>query len=52
LENVTTKRYPLMRPFLYVVKGTPGKGAQAFIDYTLSPPGQQMLVKEGLISVR
>lgn len=52
LENVTTKRYPLMRPFLYVVKGTPNKGAQAFIDFTLSPAGQNMLVKEGLISVR
>lgn len=52
LENVTTKRYPLMRPFLYVVKGTPGKGAQTFIDFTLSPPGQHLLVKEGLISVR
>jgi phosphate transport system substrate-binding protein len=52
LENVTSKRYPLLRPFLYVVRGTPSKGAQAFIDYTLSPPGQHMLVKEGLISVR
>jgi phosphate transport system substrate-binding protein len=52
LENVTTRRYPLMRPFLYVVRGTPSKGAQAFIDFTLSPPGQHMLVKEGLISVR
>lgn len=52
LENVTTKRYPLMRPFLYVVRGTPSKGAQAFIDFTLSPPGQHLLVKEGLISVR
>ena len=52
LENVTTKRYPLMRPFLYVVRGTLSKGAQAFIDFTLSPPGQHLLVKEGLISVR
>ena len=52
LENVTSKRYPLMRPFMYVVKGTPSEGAQAFIDYTLSPAGQHTLVKEGLISVR
>jgi len=52
LENVTGKRYPLMRPFLYVVKGKPSAGAQAFIDFTLSPAGQQLLVKEGLISVR
>ena len=52
LEEVTSRRYPLLRPFLYVVRGTPGKGAQAFIDYTLSPSGQHMLVKEGLISVR
>ncbi|MFA6133572.1 MAG: phosphate ABC transporter substrate-binding protein [Phycisphaerae bacterium] len=52
LDAVTAKKYPLVRPFLYVVKSTPSQGAQAFIDFTLSAEGQHMLVKEGLISVR
>jgi phosphate transport system substrate-binding protein len=52
LEEVADKRYPLVRPFLYVVRGKPSAGAGAFIDYTLSPEGQRLLVKEGLISVR
>jgi phosphate transport system substrate-binding protein len=42
-------KYPLVRPFLFVVQGTPGEHAQRFIDYVLSAPAQALLEKEGLV---
>ena len=52
LEAVKAKRYPLVRPFLFVVKGEPDPSAKGFIDYVLSPAGQGLLQKEGLVSVQ
>ena len=51
-EQVVAGRYPLVRPFLFVVKGTPGEAAQKYIAFVLSPPAQQMLEKEGLVRVK
>jgi len=50
--DVINGTYPLVRPFLFVVKDTPGEGAQRFIDFVLSDRGQQMLEKEGLVRVK
>jgi phosphate transport system substrate-binding protein len=50
-ENVTRGTYSLVRPFLYVVQGTPTESTQAFITYTLSPEGQAVLASEGLVPV-
>jgi len=49
--NVINGTYNFSRPFLFVSKGEPEGIAKQFIDFTLSPEGQQMLVNEGLISV-
>ena len=51
-ELVRQNRYPLMRPFLFVVRGTVSPAAQDYIDFVLSEEGQRMLEKEGLVSVR
>ena len=51
-ENAATGRYPLIRPFLFVTRGRPSPRAQAFIDFVLSPQGQKMLQKEGLIGAK
>ncbi|MGA2265119.1 MAG: phosphate ABC transporter substrate-binding protein [Phycisphaerae bacterium] len=51
-EAVRSKQYPLMRPFLFVVRGTVRPAAQDFIDYVLTPEGQHVLEKEGLVGVR
>ena len=51
-ENAATGRYPLIRPFLFVTRGRPSPRAQAFIDFVLSPQGQQMLQKEGLVGAK
>jgi phosphate transport system substrate-binding protein len=47
--EVLSGKYPLVRPFLFVMKGKPGEPAQRLIDYVLSPAAQQLLEKEGLV---
>jgi phosphate transport system substrate-binding protein len=50
--EVVAKRYPLVRPFLFVTKGAPKPAAQAFLDYVFSEPGQALLEKEGLVRAK
>lgn len=49
LEAAIAGQYKLVRPFLFVTKGKPQGDANAFIEYVLSPPGQKLLSKEGLL---
>jgi len=51
-EEVTAGRYPLVRPFLFVTQGPPSPNAQRFIAFVLSPEGQRMLAKEGLVAAK
>ena len=51
LENIRTRRYQIIRPFLFVFKSTPQGVAKEFLDYVLSPAGQKLLVQEGLVSM-
>jgi phosphate transport system substrate-binding protein len=46
---IKNKQYKIVRPFLYLINGTPTEDAQAFIVYVLSKYGQVLLKKEGLI---
>lgn len=48
--NVQAGTYKLQRPFIYVTKGAPSGLAKAFIDFVLSPEGQNIIVEEGAIS--
>jgi len=48
-EEVRSGRYPLVRPFLFLLRGTPKADVRQFIDFVLSPEGQKMLNKEGLL---
>jgi phosphate transport system substrate-binding protein len=48
-ENVLAGRYRLVRPFLFVTRGSPSEKARRFTDYVLSPPAQAILEKEGLV---
>jgi phosphate transport system substrate-binding protein len=47
--GVAKGEYNLWRPFLFVTKGTPKPAAQKFLDLALSPAGQKILEKEGLV---
>ena len=52
VENVIAGRYNLVRPLLFVTKGTVNPAAQKFIDFVLSPAGQSLLATEGLVRIR
>jgi len=51
-ENILKKQYKLVRPFLFVTNGPASAEAKHFIDFVLSEEGQQLVRKEGLITVR
>jgi len=48
-DNVSNGSYSLYRPFLFVSESKPNGQVGQFIDFVLSPEGQQMLINEGLI---
>ena len=50
-ENIERGRYTLVRPFLFLFRGQPEGKAKSFLDSVLSPRGQEILAKEGLIAV-
>jgi len=52
LETIKEKRYKLTRPFLFVTKEEPHGLVKDFIDFVLSPEGQQILEREGLVGIR
>jgi phosphate transport system substrate-binding protein len=50
-ETASSGKYPLVRPFLFLVKGAPEGLAKEYIDFVLSDVGQKILTEEGLIPV-
>lgn len=51
-ENVMNKRYPLVRPFLFIHKGELSVNSKKFVEYVLSAAGQDTMEKEGLVRVK
>jgi len=51
-SNVLNGTYKLCRPFLFVTRGVPTPEAQQFINYVLSPEGQTILQKDGLVQAQ
>jgi phosphate transport system substrate-binding protein len=50
-ENIEQKKYPLVRPFLFVTAGPPKPAARDFIEFVLSRPTQEMVRHDGLIPI-
>jgi phosphate transport system substrate-binding protein len=50
--NVDAGRYPLVRPFLFVVRGEPTPAAREFIAWVTSPEGRDLTRKQGLLPPR
>ncbi|MDC0706888.1 phosphate ABC transporter substrate-binding protein [Stigmatella sp. ncwal1] len=46
-ENIQSGHYPLSRDLFFYVRGAPRANAQAFIDFVLSPQGQQLVAHVG-----
>jgi phosphate transport system substrate-binding protein len=52
VDNVLKKTYPLSRPLYFYTNGQPGGIAKLFIDFTLSPKGQQQFTETGFVPAR
>jgi phosphate transport system substrate-binding protein len=51
-ENVKSGKYPLARDLFVYTRGKPDGEARAFIDYCLSPAGQELVVKVGYFPIK
>lgn len=51
-NNAKSGQYPIARPFNFIVKGDAQGLAKAFIDWVLDSEGQEIVVKEGFVSVK
>jgi phosphate transport system substrate-binding protein len=51
MENVQSKRYPLSRPLFMYTNGEPSGAAKIFIDFTLSPKGQEQFTNNGFVAL-
>ena len=52
LKNIFYGYYRLVRPFLFVFNGKPEGEANSFLEFVLSPEAQELLQKEGLVTIR
>lgn len=48
-DNIATKTYPLSRPLFLLTNGEPEGEAKAFVDFLLSPRGQELVKKHGYL---
>ena len=51
-ENIKSGKYPLSRDLYFYLRGKPSGEAKAFIDFALSPEGQQIVNKVGYFPVK
>jgi phosphate transport system substrate-binding protein len=51
VNNVIKKTYPLSRPLFFYTNGEPQGVIKLFIDFTLSPKGQQQFIETGFVPV-
>jgi phosphate transport system substrate-binding protein len=49
LETALNGTYPIARPLYFYSHGTPTPPVQAFIDWTISEPGQKILQDIGYV---
>jgi phosphate transport system substrate-binding protein len=51
VENIKTKKYKIVRPFLFLTYGDINDNVIIFINFVISKDGQNILKKEGLIGI-
>ena len=49
VETALNGTYPISRPLLYYTNGAPTGVIKAYIDYCLSPDGQQKVLEAGFV---
>lgn len=50
-ETVRNGAYPMSRPLFLVTDGPPTGGAKRFIDFVLSPEGQELVTRHGYLNL-
>lgn len=50
--NIKSGKYPMSRPLFFYTRGPAAGEVKSFIDYALSKPGQEAVVKVGYFSIR
>ena len=48
-DNIATMKYPLTRPLFLLTNGEPEGEAKTFVDFLLSPRGQELVKKHGYL---
>jgi phosphate transport system substrate-binding protein len=51
-EDIVAGRYKLVRPVFFLARGEQSAAVKAFVDYVLSPEGQETITKEGLLPAK
>jgi phosphate transport system substrate-binding protein len=51
MAHVVNKSYPLARPLFFYTNGRPEGATKLFVDFALSPKGQQQFVETGFVPV-
>jgi phosphate transport system substrate-binding protein len=51
VDNVRQKKYPLSRPLYFYTNGEPNGIRKLFIDFALSPHGQQQFMETGFVPI-
>ncbi len=52
IETVLSGKYPISRPLFLYTNGSPAGAIKQFIDYVLSPEGQEIVVKTDFVPIR
>jgi phosphate transport system substrate-binding protein len=52
VKSVQAKNYPYARPTFYYTNGEPSGVAREFVDFTLSPEGQKIVLQVGFVPVK
>jgi len=52
LENITNGKFPITRSLLLITNGEPQGNIKAFIEFILSPEGQNIVGEAGYVSLR
>ncbi|HSH40430.1 MAG TPA: phosphate ABC transporter substrate-binding protein [Chthoniobacterales bacterium] len=50
-ENIANHRYPMSRPLFIITNGEPQGDAKMFVDFMLSPRGQELVKKHGYLAL-
>lgn len=51
-ENIASGKYPMSRPLYLITDGEPEGTSKKFINYVLSPKGQELMTKHGYLKLK